>query len=785
MITNDNKINITINDKKICCNVGDKIIDVADDNGIEIPRFCYHKKLSTAASCRMCLVEIEGAPKLMPSCATQASDNMVVQTKSDKVVASQKAVMEFLLINHPLDCPICDQGGECSLQDNAFSYGKTDSIFKEDKLVNLSSDIGPLVATNFNRCIMCTRCVRFGEEISGHRELGGIGRANTIEISTYINKNVDSELSGNIIDLCPVGSLTSKPSQFQARAWEVIKKPAIMPFDCLGSNANLHIKNNKIIRVLPRENNDINEMWLSDRDRFGFLGQYSQDRLSNPIIKKDKSWHNTSWGDSLAKMAEKLKQAKSSNIGCLIGGNSSNEEIFLLSKIIRSFGCNNIDYRLLQKDFSDNTKQKNTNWLGLDLKQLEQCDSVIHVCSNLRKDVPMLNHRVFTAYKNGAKISSISNRLYDFNYPLVEQIGCKPSNTIFELKAILKEILKIKPQKIAINLDDIVSTKEHKNIALQLSTAQKSVVMLGIQAKLLPDYTAIKTLCDLISQASNSIFAIVPEYANSLGAKLYGAIPYYSDNLGKNSEQILKSNLDVLILYNFDSEYDINSDKIQKAASLAKFVIVINPYSSQIWQEYADLILPLATTFESSGSMVNCCNTLQKYQQNIKPYKYSQEGWRILLTLADKLSLDSFKYKSVPEIQNDLTDIQQKIILNNDTNNKDIKKIGIKNNVDDFEVINEFAIYQNHPMVRRSLALQKTNDAASYNKLIISLVDAKLLGIKRDEKISITTNNIDHTKIITSVQQSDSIPDSCIFLPNGAKYATINNNTTIRVKESI
>jgi NADH-quinone oxidoreductase subunit G len=768
-----NTINITINNKKIACRSGDKLIDVADDNGIKIPRFCYHKKLTTVASCRMCLVEIENSPKLMPSCATFVVENMVVHTNSDRVKESQRAVLEFLLLNHPLDCPVCDQGGDCVLQDNAFGFGNNNSDFSDEKIVNLSSQIGSLIATDFNRCISCTRCVRFGEEIAGKRELGYIGRANKAEISTYIDKTVDSELSGNIIDLCPVGSLTDKPALYKSRPWELVKKATAMPFDSLGSAAFLQIKNNKIISVIAKENKDINECWLSDRDRFGFLG-YNVERLSNPKIKQDESWHNVLWNDVLDTIATKIKKTDNHNIAALISAHSSNEELYLLSNIMEQLGCNNIDYRLLQKDFEEHDNN-NANYLGTnDLSKIEEADNILHVCSNLKKDLPMLNYRVFKAYKSGAKISSLSNRRYEFNYNLTDNLVIKPSQTMHELKAILKELLKLSPQENDYKLDDIQTNENHKNIASNLLKSNKSFIIFGMQAKLLDDYTKIKYMCFLLSTISKSKFLIVPAYANEVGADML----IKRKNISLNTQQILNSKTDILILYNFDDTYDISNELLTKSMLSSKFVIVISSFKNNSYQKYADVLLPLASVFESHGSMVNAMGNTQKYQQNIQPYKSSQEGWRVLLTLAEKLKLDNIKYKDVTQIQKAIANKKNKVTLSNAM--KDICIKDTKKNTKEFEIINEFCIYHTHPIVRRSAPLHKTKDAKNSNYVTCSLQDREQIQNEDDKKISIKEEN-SNKQIITNARFCGSMLKSCVFIPLNEKFSKINNSSTAEI----
>ena len=422
----DDILNIEVDGKLLQARRGQMLIEVTDANDIYIPRFCYHKKLTVAANCRMCLIEVEKAPKPLPACSTPVMEGMKVQTRSKLAIEAQKSVMEFLLINHPLDCPICDQGGECELQDLAIGYGEGVSRYQESKRIVMDKNIGPLIQTDMTRCIHCTRCVRFGEEIAGLREMGSVGRGERMEISTYIEKSVSSELSGNIIDICPVGALTSKPFRFSARAWEMVQRESIAPHDSVGSNVQLHIKDDRVMRVIPAENEAINEVWISDRDRFSYEGMYSDDRLQTPMIKQNGNWQETDWETALEFVGKNLDKILSSygsdQLGGLISPASTLEELYLFQKLLRALGSNNIDSRLRQNDFAQQDADPAFPYLGQSIASLEDLDAVLMIGSNIRKEQPMINHRLRKASLKGADVMMINSVDYEINYDVSEQI---------------------------------------------------------------------------------------------------------------------------------------------------------------------------------------------------------------------------------------------------------------------------------------------------------------------------------------------------------------------------
>ena len=478
----DDLLDIEINGKPCKAKPGAMIIEVADEAGILIPRFCYHKKLSIAANCRMCLIEVEKAPKPLPACATPVMDGMKVSTKSPYAMQAQKSVMEFLLINHPLDCPICDQGGECELQDVAMGYGRDLSRFNERKRVVKDQDLGPLIATDMTRCIHCTRCVRFGDEIAGLPELGSTGRSEDLKIGTFIEQNMESELSGNVIDVCPVGALTSKPFRFRARAWEINQRDTISPHDGVGSNLHVHIKQGKVVRVVPRENDAINEAWISDRDRFSYEGLYSEERLDAPQLKRDGKWHQVDWETALGAAAEGLRKVSEAHgaaqLAAICSPSSTLEETYLLQKLMRSLGSGNVDHRLRQHDVSDQDEMPLAPWLGQSLASLESNDVTLLVGCDVRREQPMINHRLRKSVLAGGKVIAVNPVNFEFNYELDAVIVTSPAGMVQELAALAKAAGK-KRSSLSKLLADIEPSDNHENIAKRMKTAGNCSVILG------------------------------------------------------------------------------------------------------------------------------------------------------------------------------------------------------------------------------------------------------------------------------------------------------------------
>ncbi|HEY5733753.1 MAG TPA: NADH-quinone oxidoreductase subunit NuoG, partial [Gammaproteobacteria bacterium] len=559
------KITVTINGIELQAEQGQMLIDIADEAGIYIPRFCYHNKLSVAANCRMCLVEVEKAPKPLPACATPVMDGMNVSTKSDYAKKAQKNVMEFLLINHPLDCPICDQGGECELQDLAMGYGRDSSAFTERKRVVRDKNIGPLIGMEMTRCIHCTRCVRFGEEIAGLRELGMTGRGMYSEIGTYVESTVNHELSGNVIDLCPVGALTAKPSRFGARAWEVRQTESIAPHDAVGSNIFIHSMRDKLVRVVPRDNESINEVWISDRDRFSYQGAMHEDRIAAPMIKKDGDWIVTDWQTALDKALSGIRSVVDGQgpdaLGAWVSPQATLEEMYLLQGIVRHLGSNNIDHRTFQVDFRGQGHEASKPLLGTGIADIELQNSILVIGSNIRKEQPIIAHRIRKASLAGATVNALNPRDFDLRLEMNQNILANPSAIVSELASIAAASGATR-SSVDHLIKSAVPSDGHKAIAESLKDADQGLILLGQLAIQHPDYAILNQLAAAIAEAVDAVHSVLPAAGNTVGAWQAGIVPHRLPggaevaNAGKNIAQMQSEPVAALIVHNLEPEHD-------------------------------------------------------------------------------------------------------------------------------------------------------------------------------------------------------------------------------------
>ncbi|MGI9229986.1 MAG: NADH-quinone oxidoreductase subunit NuoG [Gammaproteobacteria bacterium] len=673
------QVTIHIDGREVKAEKGQMLIEVTDALGTYVPRFCYHKKLTVAANCRMCLVEVEKAAKPLPACATPVTDGMRVSTRSDLALQAQQSVMEFLLINHPLDCPVCDQGGECELQDLAMGYGSDVSRYQENKRVVQDKDIGPLVQTEMTRCIHCTRCVRFGEEVAGLRELGATGRGEFMEIGTYIEKSMVSELSGNVIDLCPVGALTSKPFRFSARAWEMSQRPGIAIHDSLGSNLHFHIKDNQVKRVVPAENETLNEIWLSDRDRFSYQGLDSGARLTEPMIRQHGKWQTVSWETAFDTIKQNLgdviRQHGADRVGGLISPASTTEELYLMQKLLRGLGSANIDHRLRQADFSDQDQAPLWPTLGQQPAALEQVDAALIVGGNPRKDQPLLNLRLRKAALSGAKIMSINPVAEPCNYTL--HTRCTVADMVTTVAAVLKAAQEQQPNGISTELEQLLARTKvdasHRDIATALGDAERGTILLGTLAMSDPRLAQLRYLCGMLARTTGAVFGYLGEAANTVGAWQAGAVPHRlcggepSPTTGLNARQMLAAprrtddngdatarqpTLSAYILCNLDPQLDcLDGGAAAGALSAADCVIALTPYRHPLYQQHAHILLPQALFAENEGSIVNINNITQQQTQAITPPDEARPAWQILNTLGNTLRLDGFTYTQLAEIQ--------------------------------------------------------------------------------------------------------------------------------------
>lgn len=696
-------VKVEINGQVIEAQEGDMLIDVADDAQIQIPRFCYHKKLSIAANCRMCLVEIEGAWKALPACATPVTDGMKVHTKSAKAIAAQKSVMEFLLINHPLDCPICDQGGECELQDVAMDYGDDVSRYTEAKRVVGDRDAGSLIKTDMTRCIHCTRCVRFGQEVAGMMELGATGRSEWMEIGTYIEKSITSEMSGNMIDLCPVGALTSKPYRYTARAWELKAHKSISAHDSMGSHITVHSKNNEVKRVVPRENEAINEVWLSDRDRFSYEGINSESRLTQPMIKQSGSWTVVDWETALEFTVAGLQEVliNSNDVGVLASANSTLEELHLLQKIARGVGVENIDFRHRQVDFTIDQTGFNTPTLVHDIADIETLESVLIVGSYLRKELPILNHRIRKAFLDGATIAVVNPVKFDFNYKTMQP--SIESGMVFNLAGIAKAALDIAGKNDQAWLNAIQPSVEHIAIAKTLMDAKNSSIMLGQISQMHTDYNVLQKLASIIAESSSTTLNVLPLAANEVGAHLVNFLP----KSGKNSVQMVNDGLKAFINMNIEVEADFaDTDAAVNAMNKAEFVVNLTAFDSEQQREYADVMLPIATFAETAGTFVNANGLKQSFKMSVEPKGDAKAAWKVLRVLGNMFDIAGFDYVHSNEVLRE--------VLDNTADKVDFSAVNCQlpatNNDSKVQIVSP---YQVDGVVRRSPSLQATPDADS------------------------------------------------------------------------
>jgi NADH-quinone oxidoreductase subunit G len=717
-------VTFEIDGKTLQAENGKMLIEVTDEYGIDIPRFCYHKNLSTAASCRMCLVEVEKAPKPMPACATPIAEGMKIFTKSTKALAAQKAVMEFLLINHPLDCPICDQAGECDLQDISIGYGDGNSQYAEVKRVIKDKDIGPLVATEMTRCIQCTRCVRFGQEIAGIREMGATGRGEHMEIGTYIEKSVDSELSGNIIDLCPVGALTSKPFRFQARSWEMDKHNSVSAHDCVGSNTEVHTLRGEIKRVVARENPLINETWISDRDRFSYIGLNHSERLSTPMIKVDNNWQECSWEDALNAAADGIKQIVKDNgtesLGSLLSPSSTTEELYLAQKLLRGIGSNNIDHRLHQIDYTYQQIDPLYSGLAMPINELSQQDAFFIIASNTRKEQPIIAH--FIRQASLAKINSTISVLnpvdYPTNYAVDTKIITTAVNLFIELQSVCKALLKSNADiQAPEGLNDLIANAnvkpEHEKIINNLLNAEKSVVLLGSLSQSLPDYSSVRMLASFIAQQTSSTLSFLTTGANSTGAYIAGAVPHrteclQSETQGLATQQMFDQQLKAYILNGVEAEYDVANSNKATAALKSAFVVSITPYITDAIKEYTDVLLPASTYTESSGTFVNISGDWQSFNAIVNPLGESRPAWKILRVLGNLFNVENMDYISSEEVKNEL--VEKLAGQGVDDKFSWICPSKQASQSSDLDCIINPSIYSIDAIVRRSEPLQQTAD---------------------------------------------------------------------------
>ncbi len=750
-------INLEIDGKPVTVDSGATVMDAGVKLGIYIPHFCYHKKLSIAANCRMCLVQVEKAPKPLPACATPATEGMKVYTHSAAAIDAQKGVMEFLLINHPLDCPICDQGGECQLQDLAVGYGQSTSRYEEAKRVVVNKNLGPLISTDMTRCIQCTRCVRFGQEIAGIMELGMAGRGEHEEIVTFVGRSVDSELSGNMIDICPVGALTSKPFRYTARNWELSRRRSVSPHDSLGSNVMVQSKGDRVMRVLPIETDAVNDCWLSDRDRFAYEGLNSEERLLHPMVKRAGEWAEVDWPEALEAAAHGLKDIVARHgpdaLGMLFGPQLTLEEFHLGAALAKGLGTGNIDHRIHQSDFR--AKAEGAPWLGMPLAALEELEGVLLVGCNIRKEQPLVSVRLRAGTKKGLELSILHVAADDPLMPLAARSVVKPSELAAGLAAIAAAAAQAKGESPKADLKRAVGESE-RAIAGSLS-GKRSAILLGHYAQQHPDYAVLLSIAHEIARLTGATVGVLPDGGNAVGAHLAGVVPTRLD-----ARAMIESPRRGYLFAGVEVGLDIGRGAMQ-ALSGAEFAVVLSAYRGAA-TDAAHVMLPIAPYTETAGTLVNMEGRVQSFNACVKPQGDSRPLWKVLRMLGTLLELPGFDEDTIEQVRARIA--------------PDLAawaKAGLSNAIAplewqvravpaELERIAEFPIYSTDPIVRRSPPLQKTGDAKAARVARLHPATFSAMGLVEGGQARIRQG--EGEAVVTAVADA-AVPEGCVRLARG------------------
>ncbi len=712
----DDIVNVEVDGKPVEGRKGQMIIEVTDNIDAYVPRFCYHPKLSIAANCRMCLVEVEKAPKPLPACATPINEGMKIFTRSPAAIAAQRATMEFLLINHPLDCPICDQGGECELQDLAMGYGRDISRYNDGKRVVKDKDIGPLVSTDMTRCIHCTRCVRFGEEVTGKPQLGTIERGEDVKISTYVEQSVDHELSGNIIDLCPVGALNNKPYRYSARSWEMTAHATISPHDCVGSNLTAHVLRGTVKRVVPRVNEAINETWISDRDRFSYEAIYSADRLQRPRIKISGEWREIDWEDALSAAAEGLSDADAGKVGLIASSGLTVEEGHLLVQLADHLDTANIDHRLSRRDISDQDNDPMYPSLGCSIAEIEEQRAVLVVGSNLRAEAPILAHRVRKAAVSGAQVSFINPVEHEYYFDVANYLS--GAGLVEMLAGVLVAAADGRdiPDHLADICAGVTASETQRRIAASLRDSDNALVLFGNVASSSLAFSAVRALAASVSDFTGAKLGAISEGPNSAGAHLAGVLPHRTQG-GENRESTglgvaatLATPMDAIVLVNVDPDVDIRvSDDPVGELARQKFVIALTPFVSDALLDSADLLLPTGTFAETSGTYVNIEGTWQSFGGIANPVGEARPTWKILRVLGNLLEAPGFDYVTSEDVRDEFVAQLGDVKTSNQYDGT--TRMARPNGDDAVSNLIDVPLYSVDALVRRAPALQLTDAA--------------------------------------------------------------------------
>jgi len=764
-------VEIELDGQKVEVPEGSMVMHAAEKAGTYIPHFCYHKKLSIAANCRMCLVDVEKAPKPLPACATPVTQGMIVRTKSEKAIKAQQGVMEFLLINHPLDCPICDQGGECQLQDLAVGYGAGSSRYTEEKRVVFHKNVGPLISMEeMSRCIHCTRCVRFGQEISGVMELGMAHRGEHSEIQTFVGRTVDSELSGNMIDICPVGALTSKPFRYSARTWELSRRKSVSPHDSTGANLIVQVKNNEVLRVVPLENEAVNECWIADRDRFSYEALNSDERLTTPMLKQGGEWKPVDWTTALEYVANGLKQIKTEKGGASIAAlgseHSTVEELHLLAQLVRGLGSENIDTRLRVVDPALRAGEGKAFWLGTSIASLSALDRAFVVGSSLRKDHPLFAQRLRQAARRGAQIVALGGSVEDWKMTVASTLVAAPSAWANELANVAAAIAAAKGVSAPAQAGQGQATDAAKAIADALLSGERKAVLLGNAAIQHPQAATLLSLANWIGEQTGASVGVLSAAANTVGAQLVKAQPGQG---GRSAAQLLNDQpAKALLLLNTDPVLDgPNAAAAAKAVNAAEMVVVLSPFKTGPVVEFADVLLPTAPFTETSGSFVNAEGRLQSFVGVAKARGETRPGWKILRVLGNLLGLQGFEFDSSEQVR--AAALGSELDLTNRLSNGMSAQSAALAPVQGLERLTTVPIYATDALVRRATSLQLTRDGrdaaiASLPQALWTSLGLAESGNGRGAQVRVTQ---DGGEAVLAAQLDASLPANVVRIPAG------------------
>ncbi|HML81023.1 MAG: NADH-quinone oxidoreductase subunit NuoG [Thiomonas sp.] len=769
-------VELEIDGQKVQVPEGAMVMDAATQLGIYVPHFCYHHKLTIAANCRMCLVDVEKAPKPLPACATPAAQGMVVRTHSERALQAQKGVMEFLLINHPLDCPICDQGGECQLQDLAVGYGGSVSRYTEEKRVIFHKDAGPLIAMEeMSRCIQCTRCVRFGQEIAGIMELGMANRGEHSEIMTFVGSTVDSELSGNMIDICPVGALTSKPFRYSARTWELSRRASISPHDSVGANLIVQVKGDRVMRVVPQENEAVNECWISDRDRFAYEGLNSEERLTAPQIRENGQWKSVDWQTALEFTVQGLRRAMGQEGGAALAAlavpTSTVEELYLLKKLLTELGSNSLDTRLRQSDFSGDANAAAIPWLGMPIAEMGQLQAALFIGSTLRKEQPLLSARVRQAAKAGAKISTLHAANDDWLMPLHARIAAAPSLWVAELAGVARAVAQVKGIEAPASLQTVSTpSAQAQAIAASLLGGEHKAVFLGDSAVQHPQAATLRALAQWIAREVGGICGDLTEAGNTVGAALLGVSPLAP---GRDVAKIIAQPPRAMMLFGVEPEED-SADPValHKALEQAEFIVSFSPFVDAA-EGYAHVMLPIAPFTETAGSLVNAEGRLQSFNPVVQPLGETRPGWKVLRVLGNLFELQGFDYQSAAEVrteafaglggvdQGGADQIAARLAQSTPLDLPSELPASVAPAIERFAPV---PIYSSDTIVRRAPSLQRTRDARNARMVGVSTALWEQLGLQNGDSVRVKVDTVDAQSVVLPARCDDALAPTVVSI---------------------